>query len=101
MNYKDEDQNDLEIDSEEVSQETSEDTDIQTPNYPTPEDTPPSRKVIQISFENGEEPSINYTADLTLSEVVGALEISKEMLISAKVLDKLRKRRLMQAYQDV
>lgn len=101
MNYKDEDQNDLEIESEEVSQETSEDTDIQTPNYPTPEGTPPSRKVIQISFENGEEPSINYTSDLTLSEVVGALEISKEMLVSAKVLDKLRKRRLMQAYQDV
>ena len=101
MNYKDEDQNDLKIESEEISQEISEDTNIQTPDYPTTEDTPPSRKVIQISFENGEEPSINYTADLTLSEVVGALEISKEMLVSAKVLDKLRKRRLMQAYQDV
>ena len=78
--------------------------DIAMDDIPDLEDVenPSPSKVIQISFEEGaQEPSINYTADLNLSEVIGALEISKEMLISAKVLDKLHKRRLMQAYNDV
>ena len=76
--------------------------DIDMDDIPELEGVETPSKVIQISFEEGaQEPSINYTADLNLSEVIGALEISKEMLISAKVLDKLHKRRLMQAYNDV
>lgn len=60
------------------------------------------RKVIQISFtDDTDEPTISYTQDLNLSQVIGALELTKEILISVNVRDKLHKRRMLQAYQDV
>lgn len=89
MNYKNN-----EDESDDIPEMVLDDT-------PTPvEET--IRKVIQISFtDDTDEPTISYTQDLNLSQVIGALELTKEILISVNVRDKLHKRRMLQAYQDV
>lgn len=67
----------------------------------SPEDTIPP-KLIQIILDpETDEPRINYTSDLSITQVLGALELSKQTLLSINVQDKLHKRRMLKAYEDV
>lgn len=96
MNYKE---------TEDETLDLPDDIPVENTPHETPEENPADRiplKLIQIVLDpETDEPQINYTADLTITQVLGALALTKETLLSINVQDKLHKRRMLKAYEDV
>lgn len=83
----------MKYDESEIEEET-----FETPN--NSELTP--QKIIQLHLNNSQEPpSVSYTDNVSVSEVVGALELALETLKTIHIQDKLKKKRLQAAYSDL
>ena len=94
MNYKETEEETLDL-----PESTNEDSTEQIPEQ-SPDSLP--SKLIQIILDpETDEPRINYTSNLSIAQVLGALSLATETLISINVHDKLHKRRMLKAFEDV